>query len=112
MTQILQLLPELQVIQVGLGDRSGPVEGSRKIARNGGDRVRIPARVDSLEESLPEVFGRTQEAIEGVRQALEHVGAAPVAAIDLNRVRILLEPLGQVLPESLRVAGSLVLRVW
>jgi len=39
MTYLLQLLPELQLIQIGLGDCLDPVEGSRKIAGNGGDCI-------------------------------------------------------------------------
>lgn len=53
MAQLLQILPELQIIQVRAGNRSDPVEGSGKVARNGGDHVRITAGVDGLEQRLP-----------------------------------------------------------
>jgi hypothetical protein len=57
MSQIVQVLPVLQIIQVGLWSRSNTVECSRKVAGNSGNRVRITATVDGLKERLSEVRG-------------------------------------------------------
>ena len=86
---MIQVLPELQIIQVGLWDCSNAIECSRKVAGDGGNRIRIAATVDGFKERLSEVLGRSQETIEGLRQAFEDVSTAPVAVIDLDRVQIL-----------------------
>jgi hypothetical protein len=56
MSQMVQVLPELQIIQVGLWDCSNTIECSRKVAGNSGNRIRITATVDGLKERLSEVL--------------------------------------------------------
>ena len=54
---MIQVLPELQIIQVGLGDCSNTIECTRKVAGDSGNGVRITATVDGLKERFSEVFG-------------------------------------------------------
>jgi hypothetical protein len=57
MSQMVQVLAKLQIIQVGLWDCSNTIECSRKVAGDGGNRIRIAATVDGLKERFSEVFG-------------------------------------------------------
>ena len=47
MSQMVQVLPELQIIQVGLWDCSNTIECSRKVAGDSGNRVRITATIQA-----------------------------------------------------------------